>query len=361
MKRSTCLTLAIVGLLAVQFATAQTRHELKIPDIEGYQTLKCDLHTHTVFSDGLVWPTVRVDEAWREGLDVIAISDHIEYQPHKNDIPTNHNRSYEIALGKAKERDIVLIRGTEVTRDTPPGHHNAIFLSNIDPLDTPDFYDVFDAAAKQEAFVFWNHPGWHGEEKGAWDEYHKKLLAKGQLHGIEICNGDSYYAYAHQIALDKNLTLLGDSDIHQPALDTGERPTDQRPLTLVFAKERTVEGVREALFARRTVVWQGERVFGRTPELTALFEACVTVHPPHMVKEDKHWVKIENGSVFEIKLERSGERGPRKITVPPLGSVLVRFDGPDAELAAGLDYRVAGFLVGPDRPLDVKLTVSEAK
>ena len=27
---------------------------------------------HTVFSDGTVWPTVRVTEAWEEGLDAMA-------------------------------------------------------------------------------------------------------------------------------------------------------------------------------------------------------------------------------------------------------------------------------------------------
>lgn len=45
-------------VLAFVFHTtqAQTRHEIDIPDLKGYQTLKCDFHIHTVFSDGLVWP-----------------------------------------------------------------------------------------------------------------------------------------------------------------------------------------------------------------------------------------------------------------------------------------------------------------
>ena len=99
----------LVLLLPASAVLAQVRRELRIPDIMGYKTLKCDFHMHTVFSDGLVWPTVRVDEAWQEGLDAIAITDHIEYQPHQKDIPTNHNRSYEIALPRAKEKGILLI------------------------------------------------------------------------------------------------------------------------------------------------------------------------------------------------------------------------------------------------------------
>jgi len=60
---------------------------IEFPDIPGYKTLKCDFHQHTVFSDGHVWPTIRVAEASEDGLDAIAITDHLEYQPYKEDIP----------------------------------------------------------------------------------------------------------------------------------------------------------------------------------------------------------------------------------------------------------------------------------
>jgi hypothetical protein len=52
--------------------------ELQFPAPPGYQTLVCDFHMRTVFSDGYVWPTVRVGEAWCEGLKLTAITDHIE-------------------------------------------------------------------------------------------------------------------------------------------------------------------------------------------------------------------------------------------------------------------------------------------
>ena len=91
---------SIIGVLILCFAfwgKAQVRNEIRVPDPEGYRTLKCDFHIHTVFSDGLVWPTVRVDEAYREGLDAIALTEHLEYRPHRQDIIASHNRSYEIA------------------------------------------------------------------------------------------------------------------------------------------------------------------------------------------------------------------------------------------------------------------------
>ncbi|MGB1168372.1 MAG: PHP domain-containing protein, partial [Flavobacteriaceae bacterium] len=54
---------------------------------EGQYWLSTDLHIHTVFSDGAVWPSIRVEEARREGLDLIAMTEHLEYQPHEEDIP----------------------------------------------------------------------------------------------------------------------------------------------------------------------------------------------------------------------------------------------------------------------------------
>ena len=61
--------------------------KLFFPNIDGYQTLISDLHQHTIFSDGLVWPTIRVDEAVYDGVDVISMTEHLEYQPHREDIP----------------------------------------------------------------------------------------------------------------------------------------------------------------------------------------------------------------------------------------------------------------------------------
>ena len=113
---------------------------------------------HTPFSDGTVWPHIRSEEAWREGLDVISITDHIEYQPHKKDLPTNHNRSFEIAKPHGTDLGIVVVRGSEITRDMPPGHLNAVFVEDVEPIDTDLWRDAVREAASQGAFIFWNHP-----------------------------------------------------------------------------------------------------------------------------------------------------------------------------------------------------------
>jgi hypothetical protein len=119
-----------LAAMCLMSAQAQRRNEIQVPNLNGYTTLKCDFHMHSVFSDGLVWPTVRVDEAYREGLDAISLTEHIEYRPHKKDIIADHNRSYELSQKQAKKLGILLIRGSEITRSMPPGHFNAIFLND---------------------------------------------------------------------------------------------------------------------------------------------------------------------------------------------------------------------------------------
>src|SRR5690606_26012298 len=113
-----------------EFAYPTKRVELHIPQVNGSQVLKCDFHMHTVFTDGHVWPQVRVQEAWKEGLDAISYTEHMEYNPHHQDVRVDHNRSHDLAVTSAKAHNILLVKGTEVTRQTPPGHFNALFIED---------------------------------------------------------------------------------------------------------------------------------------------------------------------------------------------------------------------------------------
>lgn len=336
---------------------ADARREICFPDIPGYTTLKCDFHTHTVFSDGNVWPPERVDEAWREGLDAIAVTDHIEYRPHKDDVGNNLNRSYELMEERARQHDIILVRGAELTHDTPPGHFNAIFLSDAMPLNTTDLYAQVEQAATQKAFVFWNHPGWKGAEKGRWGEEQTRLFEKGWLKGIEICNGATYYREAHQMAVEKKLTLMGDTDIHDPSPTTPWTPEQHRTLTLVFAQERSLDAIHTALVDGRTAVWCQNQLYGREPELSALFAESVRVQPPHHRAGDDVWLRIDNACELDLELERTGKVGPERLRLPARASSIVRLRGTTSMPADGMSYKVTNFRIGPDRPLPVQLTV----
>lgn len=356
LSRKAALFVVLLQLLLTAFAAAQARYEINFPDIPGYKTLKCDFHMHTVFSDGAVWPTVRVDEAWREGLDAIAITDHIEYQPHKQDIPTNFGRSYEIALPGAKEKNILLIKAAEITRDTPPGHFNAIFLQDIDPLNTKDLIDAAKAAKTQGGFIFWNHPGWKPEHKG-WFDIHSQLYDNKLMNGIEVTNGDSYYPEAHQWAIEKNLTMFGNSDIHPPSLITQTTAENHRTMTLVFAKERSIDAIKEALVEGRTAVWFEDKLIGREKYLQALFNESIKISKPYHRTKGTLWVTIRNASAATMDLERAGSQGPEKLTLPANTTTVLRTSVEQDAKQAKCSYVVRNLLVAPDKGLPVDLTI----
>ncbi len=357
MKLKVIYLVVITCLLLAPFATADVRHKINIPDILGYKTLKCDFHIHTVFSDGTVWPTVRIDEAWREGLDAISITDHIEYLPHKQDIPTNHGRPYEIALGRAKEKNILLIRGAEITRDTPPGHFNTLFVEDINLLDTEEFIDAIKAANNQGCFVFWNHPGWKPEAKG-WFDIHTKLYQNIWLHGIEVVNGSTYYPEAHQWALEKNLTMMGNSDIHQPIIGSEITPENHRPMTLVFAKEKSIKALREALIAGRTAVWFKNQLIGRPNYLHAIFKKAVQIDKPYLKRDDTIWFEVTNNSDIDILVQGIGEGGLGKLTLPANAITTVKTKVDSNAEQAKLRCMITNFLIAPEKGLPVNLNVS---
>ena len=89
------------------------REEIVFPKVAGYLVLKGDFHIHTVYSDGQVLPETRVWEAWRDGLDILSITDHPEYQ--RMAFPEDQGRAYEKVKLLAEALGVMLIRGAELT------------------------------------------------------------------------------------------------------------------------------------------------------------------------------------------------------------------------------------------------------
>lgn len=303
----------ILTLSLISFAQHPQTHGRGIlfPDIPGYRTLKVDLHQHTVFSDGDVWPSIRVEEAIKDNLDAISLTDHLEYQPHKLDIPhPDRNRVYAIAQKTAKESnsDLIIINGSEITRRLPPGHSNAIFLKDANKMLITDSIEVFREAKRQGAFTFWNHPHWLGQVKDGVAKLtamHKYLLKEKLLDGIEVVNDLTYSEEALQIALDEDLTMIGSSDIHGLIDWQYDIPEGgHRPITLVFAKEKSEAGLKEALFAKRTAVWFNNTLIGRDEFLVPLIRQSLSVDTAfYYRKTSVLTVMIRNSSSTEYILE----------------------------------------------------------
>ena len=66
--------------LRTPVAQPSLRVDIVLPQVGGYNIYKADLHTHSIYSDGDMTPALRVREAYYDGLDAIAITEHIEYR-----------------------------------------------------------------------------------------------------------------------------------------------------------------------------------------------------------------------------------------------------------------------------------------
>ena len=283
------------------YAQTEKKYERKLffPDLDNYKTLLTDFHQHTIFSDGLVWPTIRVEEAVKDGLDAISLTDHLEYQPFSRDIPNpDRNRVYIVAkdftdrINKTVDKKLIIINGQEITRSMPPGHINAIFLDDANKLLHPDdSLKGIEEANKQNAFVFWNHPGWPAQRSDGiakLDNFHRYLIDKNLLHGIEVVNELYYSEEALDIALKNNLTIMGTSDIHGLIDWLFKVPDDNesenknlpghRPITMVFAKSKDKKSIKEALFEGRTAVFYNEMLIGKEENLKPLIEKCLVIN-----------------------------------------------------------------------------------
>ena len=341
---------------------------LDFADTDRYRTLVCDFHIHTVFSDGSVWPDIRIQEALRDSLDVVAMTEHLEYQPHADDLPhPDRNRSHELATGYADGTELQVVPGAEITRRMPPGHCNAIFIQDANALLVDDSLAVFEEAARQGAFTFWNHPNWIAQRPDGMatlTPFHERLIERKLLHGIEVVNDLTISKEALQIALDHDLTIMGTSDIHglvdyQFDIAGG----GHRPATLVLASERSPDAIREALFAGRTVAVFEQTLVGRGEHLGPVVRACLDIpRAAYRGESALAEVTITNTCSTEFLLEKLGDYSLQSdfglVRVPPhgettievlTGAVMDRFD---------LRFRVLNAVTGPERRLEIGHTVT---
>lgn len=350
--------IALIGTLSL---TAQDHSHtgakpFNYPNIAGYQTLKTDLHIHTVFSDGKVWPNIRVQEALRENLDAISLTEHLEYQPHLADIPhPDRNRSYAIALQEAKDHDLLIVHGSEITRAAPIGHNNAVFISDANKLMADDPLVPFREAKKQGAFVFWNHPAWFDQNPDGnpvLSDFQKERIRHGELHGIEVINSVDYAEESLTLALEQNLTIMGTSDIHGLIDWDYTEKGKQRPITLIFAKERTLESMQEALFEGRTVAVYNDLLVGKAEFLNPLIKASIQVQSAKYIDDTQVLeVALKNISssplLFQNEMDYSFYSSSPVFEIPAMGSYTLRIKTLEEKESIKLSLRALGTFTAP--------------
>ena len=138
---------------------------------------------------------------------------------------------------------------------------------------------------------------------------HEQLMADNLLHGIEVVNSRTFSEASLAIALEYGLTIMGTSDVHGLIdWDYGDHPNTHRPVTLIFAKERSPESVKEALFAGRTAVWYHNSLIGKARWVKALLQQCLTVQKgKYVVKSTVLEMELQNHGDAELQLRNVGE------------------------------------------------------
>jgi hypothetical protein len=282
-------------------------------------------------------------------------------------------KRYRISIAHGQQKNCSqshFFRAFEKLGADQGGHLNAIFLEDCLRLETEEWRDAVKEAHQQGAFIFWNHPGWRGQQADGvarWHDEHTELLKAGQLHGIEVVNSREYYPEAHAWCLEQNLALLSTSDIHNPLnLDYDVPAGDHRPLTLVFATAATPEAIKEALFARRTAVYSGKLLIGRQEFLLPVFEQSVSLRNPVVTLRpgQRVYVQVTNDSdvTYELSLTEpvAGLTATRELKLPGGKTALLELrrnedDAYTGDRDVALPYRVKNLLVAPAEALPVTL------
>ena len=315
-----------------------SRKHFVLPAVDGLNCYTADLHVHTFFSDGEVSPAERVLEAWTDGLDIMAITDHIEtrrqerdmlkflkgYSPDKKgfepintrcsrgvhaderSIVSDLNLSGKLAL-KAAEKypELTLIKGTEISREPVHiGHYCALFTKDNNTIYSTDDAQTIRNARAQGALITHNHPGWERKSTD-YTEFEKKIYAEGLIDGIEVANGAWFYPRVVERAIEKKLYMVSATDIHNTTASRYANKDFYRNMTLVFAKDKSEKSLRKALLSQKTLAYTAGYIIGEKSLLEKFFKASVSATYVGPVKKS-HIVRLSNNTSFDYTVVYNG-------------------------------------------------------
>lgn len=317
---------------------SRQRREIILPEVNGFTVYKSDLHTHSIFSDGSVTPEFRVQEAWHDGLDVLAITEHLEYRPYeqkminflddllpegtkatntniigsgKTDaagIKSDLNYPVRLAEAAAKGYGLTIIPGIEITR-TPEtvGHFNALFTTDNNTIHDSDPLQAFRNAHAQGALVMNNHPGWR-RTNIEMTEPEKKAYAEKLIDGVEVMNTAEFYPGLIDMAVKQGVFMASNTDVHGSTVEDYRITSNglYRNMTLILAKDNSLPALKEALKARRTLAYAFGTIAGEESLLKDFFKASVSAKVIYTNGSGTRTVSLTNNTSFAYTLVIGG-------------------------------------------------------
>lgn len=321
------------------------RKNIILPEVNGYKAFTADLHSHTIYSDGNVTPELRVKEAWLDGLDILAVSDHfqsiklekrmVDYMdeylsaagvkvdvksitsyPEDGHFKTDRNYSIKLARTAAKKLGLTIIPAVEISSSVDAVmHYNALFIKDANTIYTPDPKQTIINARKQGALIMHNHPGWRRPDVQMVPSS-KDMYEEGLIDGVETMNGRSFYPKTVDWADKYGLFVASCSDEHGIIYHKFGPGNELRNMTLIFAKDMSPKSLKEALLAGRTLAYSFGTMTGTEQLLKDFFMASTSVEVLKKAK-GKKMVSVKNNTSIPHVLNYGGEL----IDLKPLESV----------------------------------------
>lgn len=318
------------------------RTEIILPQVKGYNCYKADFHIHTTYSDGTVSPGGRVTEAWYDGLDIIAITDHLESHsgvrrffkvtaPYNKDnkptryivpgstkMPSNgvdpglkvdfnaiHNEA--VSANKSKGYNLLIIKGCEMARNNEKlGHYNALFVEDLNTIYDFDLKNSFKKVKEQGGLIVHNHPN---NVESYETEWHANVRKEKLIDGIEVANGYRYYPQMVNRCVNEKLFMLGNTDAHGLTAHHYGSVGNHRTMTFVLAKECTEKAIKEAILKRRTIAYAGGNLIGEEKWLEEFLNEAVECRLTSTTagkKHKSHMYTLTNKSSITFYLRRGG-------------------------------------------------------
>jgi hypothetical protein len=163
--------------------------------------------------------------------------------------------------------------------------------------------------------------------------------------------------------------MMSNSDMHDPIGHIWETSRgEHRPVTLVFATDKTPEAIRDALFAHRTAVFFKGMLIGAREYLHPIFTASVEIVNRSVSIKGRRaaYVQIRNNSDLDYQLSGGGQfeevTVPSRLVLKAGKTVLLQVRGRSETLNATrsfeLPYRVENLKVTPEEGLDIVLPIA---
>ena len=322
-----------------------------------------------MYSDGQVTPQYRIREAWQDGLDLIAVTEHIEYRPNEEIFydylkeytdkeykprtkgldegksMVDLNYAVRISQKEAAKYGLLIIPGTEITRSgSEVGHFNALFTTDNNLIYDKDPVQAIRNAKAQGALVMHNHPGWT-RKNIAMTETEKKAYSEGMIDGVEVMNGTEFYPGVIDRVREGKMFIAANTDIHASTAAEYNVSGETRPMTLILAKDKSLESIREALEAGRTIAYGFGHLCGSEELLLDLFKESITLAPV-----DGKKVALTNMTSLPYIIKK--ENG-NPVRIPPFST----YNTSIPENAEFLSLTVLNLWTGADTHLKVELPI----